>query len=473
MAMLAAVSDATIEKVPDLATELAEAYGRAGKSLWMVGGSVRAALRGEEIADELDFTTDARPEESLEILGAFSGGRVWKTGFEYGTVGAERNGARVEVTTLRSEVYREESRKPNVVFTDSLEEDLSRRDFTINAIAVAVPSGRVIDPFGGLNDLRARRLRTPLEPEVAFSDDPLRMLRALRFVSTLGFRVDDAVLAAISQMGQRLAIVARERIRDEFEKLMLGADPSRALELAVARGLADQFIPEISALELEQDPVHRHKDVLRHTLAVLANVCSMDAGEPDLALRLAAVFHDVGKPNTRRITSDGVTFHHHEVVGARLTEARLTELRFPSRVVEEVRDLVAMHMRFHTYRLGWSDSAVRRYVRDAGGLLGELNTLVRCDCTTRNPAKARKLGDRMDDLEARIAQLAAHEELSRLRPALDGHQVMEHLGIPPGPAVGEALDFLMEVRMEEGEITEEEAYRHLVDWWKGRREEDG
>lgn len=457
---------ATLPRVPRAATSLAAVFARAGFGLWLVGGRVRDAVLGNFHAD-LDFATDARPEATRGILEGWAGGPsgVWLTGFEFGTVGARRGDIKVEVTTFRREVYRRDSRNPEVLFADDLETDLSRRDFTINAMAIALPGREIIDPFHGLDDLAARRIRTPLAPEVSFSDDPLRMLRALRFVSSLEFEVDSKVLAAISTMHDRLRIVSAERIRDEFTKLMLGTAASKALALASATGLAEEFVPELPGLRLEQDPIHRHKDVFTHTLAVLEKVCAADFEDPNLALRIAALLHDIGKPRTRRIGPEGVSFHHHEVVGAELAEARLKSLRYPARLIEEVRELIYLHLRFHTYRLGWSDKAVRRYVRDAGHLLGELNTLVRADCTTRNAVKAQALGERMDELERRIGELAEREELSRLRPALDGHEVMSHLAIPPGPAVGEALDFLMEVRLDEGEVSKEEALRRLDAWW--------
>lgn len=451
-------------EIPPAAVSLAKEFEAAGHGLWLVGGWVRNAI-SEGLPGDLDFTTDARPQESLEILRSWSGTDPWTMGIEFGTVGSQKEGVTVEITTFRSEVYRDDSRNPTVTFAEDLETDLSRRDFTINAMAIRVPGAEIVDPFGGLNDLAARRIRTPLSPPTAFSDDPLRMLRALRFASSLDFQVDEPVIEAIGQMHERLSIVSRERIRDELSKLVIGKAPSRALALAARTGLAEEFLPELPALQLEQDPIHRHKDVFAHTLAVLDKVCAADEQEPDLALRLAAVLHDVGKPKTRQITPKGVTFHHHEVVGADMAEARLRELRYPSRLVDEVKELVYLHLRFHTYRLGWTDKAVRRYVRDAGGLLGKLNTLVRADCTTRNAEKARRLAKRMDELEERIRELAAREELSRLRPALDGDQVMEHLGIGPGRTVGEALKFLMEVRMEEGELDREEAFRRLDEWY--------
>ncbi|MGH2770169.1 MAG: CCA tRNA nucleotidyltransferase, partial [Actinomycetota bacterium] len=385
-------------------------------------GWVRDALLGE-VHSDLDFATDARPEESAEILRGAAGGKVWTTGIDFGTVGARRGKVRVEVTTFRTEVYPGDSRHPRVSYSTDLDIDLSRRDFTINAMAIALPQVELVDPFGGLGDLAVRRIRTPLPPEVSFSDDPLRMLRALRFLSSLDFEIDPGVLAGIAAMAERLRIVSRERIRDELSKLMVGRVPWRALELAAETGLAEEFLPELPRLRLEQDPVHRHKEVFSHTLAVLENVCRLETGPPDPALRLAAVLHDIGKPKTRQITPEGVTFHHHEVVGAEMTQARLRELRYPADLVEEIRQLVYLHLRFHSYRLGWTDRAVRRYVRDAGALLGKLNILVRADCTTRNPRKAMQLSRRMDELEARIRELAASEELSRLRPALDGHEV--------------------------------------------------
>jgi poly(A) polymerase len=434
---------------------------------------VRDALLGK-VHEDLDFTTDATPEESLRILKKWADEGIWTTGVEFGTVAGRRGEMRVEVTTFRTEVYRGDSRNPEVAYASDLETDLSRRDFTVNAMAISIPEGELVDLFGGVADLKAKRIRTPVGAEVSFGDDPLRMLRALRFVSTLGFEAAEEVTKGIAAMRGRLGIVSHERVRDEVTKLMLGKGPSKALDLATSTGLAEEFLPELPALRLEQDPVHRHKDVFHHTLAVLDNVCraEKDAGgeefEPDLALRLAAVLHDVGKPKTRHIGSEGVSFHHHEVVGADMAEARLKELRYPSRLVEEVRELVYLHLRFHTYRLGWTDKAVRRYVRDAGALLGKLNMLVRADCTTRNAVKARELAARMDQLEARIRELAANEELSRLRPALDGNEVMTHLGMEPGPVIGEALDFLMEVRMDEGEISKEEAFARLDEWFAGR-----
>ncbi len=452
---------------PRVALDAAQAFARAGFGLWLVGGWVRDAVLGN-VHTDLDFATDARPEETLKVLQEWSRTVPWTTGIEFGTVGAQRGDIKVEVTTFRSEVYQAGSRNPEVTFAGDLETDLSRRDFTVNAMAITLPDAALVDPFGGLDDLARRRLRTPLSPEVSFSDDPLRMLRAFRFVSTLGFEVDSAVLAAVSQMHDRLSIISSERIRDEFTKLMLGASASVALDLATNASLTQEFLPELPALMLEQDPIQKHKDVFRHTLAVLDNVCTLDADDPDLALRLAGLLHDIGKPKTRQITSKAVSFHHHEVVGATMVENRLRELRYPARLVSEVREIVYLHHRFHTFGMGWTDTAVRRYVRDAGGLLGKLNTLVRADCTTRNPNKARQLAERMDELEARIRELASKEELARMRPALDGNEVMQRLGVSPGRVIGEALDFLMEIRLNEGEIDKDDALARLDEWYKGR-----
>jgi poly(A) polymerase len=456
------------EAIPEVALHLAKAFNESGFGLWLVGGWVRDALLGK-VQSDLDFATEARPEQSLQILKNWSSRPLWTTGMEFGTVGIQYGKMRIEVTTLRTEVYEADSRNPSVTYGRDLKIDLSRRDFTINAMAISLPEIRLEDPFGGINDLVAKRIRTPLAPEISFSDDPLRMLRALRFASTLGFEVNPETLAAITEMHERLSIISAERIHDEFSKLVLGKGASGALDLATETHLADEFLPELPALKLEQDPIHRHKDVFRHSLAVLDNVSATDADSPDLALRLAALLHDIGKPKTRQITSKGVSFHHHEVVGAQMVETRLTELRFPSRLVDEVRQLVYLHLRFHTYALGWTDRAVRRYVRDAGPLLKKLNALVRADCTTRNPAKAARLARRMDALEERIRDLESREELARLRPALDGHEVMDRLGITPGKMVGEALDFLMEIRLDEGEIDKGEALRRIDEWYRERR----
>ena len=448
--------------LPPVATELGARFQKAGHQLYLVGGAVRDAVLGGA-GNELDFATDARPQQVIAILQGWAEAR-FLVGIRFGTVGARKRGHHLEITTFREEIYAEDTRNPEVTFAKDVDTDLARRDFTINAMAVRLPEGEFVDPHRGLFDLAHKRLRTPLEPEVAFTDDPLRMLRAARFVSTLGMEPAPEVVEAMRALRERLRIVSAERIRDELSKLLQGAHVDRGLQLVVEIGLAEEFLPELPGLRLEQDPVHRHKDVLRHTLAVVKR-CPPD----DLTLRLAALLHDVGKPATRQVTPDGVQFHHHEAVGARMAEDRLRALRFPERVVQDVRTLVEMHLRFHTYRLGWTDGALRRYVRDAGPLLDRLNQLTRADCTTQNPKKAKMLAELQDDLEQRIAGLAEEENLAAIKPPLDGHQVMEHLGIQPGPLVGEALDHLLELRMDRGPIPEEEAYRLLDEWWEQRR----
>ena len=448
--------------LPPVAAELGARFQKAGHQLFLVGGAVRDAVLGRT-GDNLDFASDARPQQVIAILQGWAEAR-FLVGIRFGTVGARKRGYLLEITTFREEIYAEDSRNPEVTFAKDVETDLARRDFTINAMAVRLPEGEFVDPHRGLFDLAHKRLRTPLEPEVAFTDDPLRMLRAARFVSTLGMEPAPEVVEAMRALRDRLRIVSAERIRDELSKLLQGEHVDRGLQLVVDTGLADEFLPELTALQLEQDPVHRHKDVLRHTLAVVKR-CPPD----DLTLRLAALLHDIGKPATREITADGVQFHHHEVVGARIAEERLRALRYPEKVVQDVRKLVEMHLRFHTYRLGWTDGALRRYVRDAGPLLDRLNQVTRADCTTQNPKKAKILSELQDDLEQRIARLAEEENLAAIKPPLDGHQVMEHLDIPPGPLVGEALEYLLELRMDRGPISEEEAFRLLDEWWEQRR----
>jgi poly(A) polymerase len=410
---------------------------------------------------DLDLTTDA-PPETVERLVRPWADHVWLQGARFGTVGAARGGVSFEITTFRADVYHHDSRKPEVRFGDDILTDLGRRDFTINAMALRLPDLALVDPHDGLADVLARRLRTPLAVDISFTDDPLRMLRAARFVAQLGVTPSDEVVEAMGRLRDRLDIVSAERIRDELCKLLLAPDPSEGLWLLATTKLADEFFPELNLMSLEQDPIHRHKDVLAHTIAVVANT------RPELRVRLAALFHDVGKPRTRGYSSNGVTFHHHEVVGARMTKARMTELRFANDVIEDVTKLVYLHLRFHTYRMGWTDSAVRRYARDAGDLLDDLNHLTRCDCTTRNQRKAEQLARRMDDLEARIEELRAAEELAAIRPPLDGRQVMEFLGIAPGPIVGEALEFLLEIRLDEGPIDVDTAYAHLDTWARAR-----
>ena len=437
--------------------DMARRFQDAGHTLHLVGGSVRDALIGVTSPD-YDLTTDARPDRTLELVRPWAD-HVWLQGQAFGTIGASQSDMRLEITTFRAEVYRPDSRKPSVTFSDSLETDLSRRDFTVNAMAISLPEPKLVDPYGGLDDLMIhKRLRTPLDPEVSFLDDPLRMMRAARFMSGLGLEPDPALVQAATDLAGRLEVVSAERIRDELNKLLVVADPSAGLWFLVQTGLAGEFLPELPGLELEQDPIHQHKDVLAHTIAVVAKT------RPELVVRLAALLHDIGKPKTRSFGPEGVSFHLHDVVGARMAEERLRALKYPKDTIEAVTQLVLLHLRFHTYKMGWTDKAVRRYVRDAAPLLEQLNELVRCDCTTRNQAKARALSRRMDDLEARIAELAEREELASIRPAIDGHRVMELLGVPPGRVVGEALDMLLEARIEEGPMSEEEAERRLLAW---------
>jgi poly(A) polymerase len=440
--------------------QLARRLGDAGHECLLVGGTVRDAFLDRPHSD-IDLATSARPDE-VEALVRPWADHVWLQGQRFGTVGLERDGVRMEVTTFRAEVYRPESRKPEVVYASDITTDLSRRDFTVNAMALRLVEPELIDPYGGAVDLAARRLRTPLAPAVSFLDDPLRMLRAARFVAQFELEPDPALLRAIEEHRHRLDIVSAERIRDELSKLLLVADPSSGLWLLAETRLADEFLPELNSMRLEQDPIHTHKDVLAHTIAVVRNT------RPELTVRLAALFHDVGKPKTRSFAGGAVSFHHHEVVGARMTEERMRALKYPNHVVDDVTKLVYLHLRIHTYAMGWTDKAVRRYVRDAGDLLDELNHLQRCDCTTRNKNRARALARRMDELESRIAELREQEELHAIRPPLDGRQVMEVLGVAPGRVVGVALDALLEVRLDRGPRDESEAREVLVAWARGR-----
>jgi poly(A) polymerase len=441
--------------------ELARLLVDAGHECYLVGGSVRDAFLDRVVRDgekvDVDITTDARPDV-VEALVRPWADHVWLQGQRFGTIGCERAGTTIEITTFRAEAYHPDSRKPEVAFSDDIETDLSRRDFTINAMALRLPDPVLVDPHGGAVDLAARRLRTPMAPEESFVDDPLRMLRAARFVAQFDLTPDPELLAAIEELRGRLEIVSTERIRDELSKLLLVDDPSAGLWLLAETHLADEFLPELNNMRLEQDPIHSHKDVLAHTIAVVKNT------RPELLVRLAALFHDVGKPKTRSFESGAVSFHHHEVVGARMTEERLRALKYPNDVIADVTQLVYLHLRIHTYAMGWSDKAVRRYVRDAGHLLDDLNHLQRCDCTTRNRNRARALAKRMDELEVRIAELREQEELDAIRPPLDGRQVMDHLGVKPGRMVGDALDMLLEERFERGPIDEAEAYAILDAW---------
>lgn len=452
---------ASIEVDP-LARELGERFAEAGYELYLVGGVVRDALLGRAHTD-LDMATNARPDETLRVVRDWADRRYLK-GIRFGTVGVRKGDRDVEITTFRNEVYRPEDRKPGVTFSDDVQTDLSRRDFSINAMAVRLPDGEFVDPFGGVKALAAKELDTPLDPEISFSDDPLRMLRAARFISQIQVTPTPRVVAAMRAMRERLGIISRERVRDEISKLLLAADPGLGLSFAVETGLAEQFLPELPGLKLEQDPVHKHKDVLSHTFAVIDR-CQQD----DLTLRLAALLHDIGKPPTRKFTEDGVQFHHHEVVGARMAEERLRELRFPNAMIDDVRTLVELHLRFHTYGMGWSDGALRRYVRDAGPLLDRLNQLTRADCTTQNAQKAKRFATLQDELEERIARMAETEALEAIRPPLDGTQIMEHLHVEPGPEVGQALDHLLELRLEGGPIDESEAFAALDAWWTAQQ----
>jgi poly(A) polymerase len=457
--------------LPPVALDLAEAFAAAGHELALVGGPVRDLFLRRDIAD-LDFTTSARPDETEAVLAAW-GDAHWDVGRQWGTIGARRGGTIVEVTTYRSDTYEPASRKPAVEFGDSLEGDLSRRDFTVNAMAIRLPQQELVDPFGGLQALHDGVLTTPAPPEQSFDDDPLRMLRAARFAAQLGFEVGEDVMAAMSAMASRIEIVSPERIQAELVKLLLSPAPRRGLEVLVYTGLADIILPELPALQLEVDEHHHHKDVYEHTLTVLDQAIALETGPdgavpgPDLVLRLAALLHDIGKPATRRFEKGGgVSFHHHEVVGARLAAKRLTALRFDRATIDDVSRLVELHLRFHGYGgAGWTDSAVRRYVTDAGPLLERLHRLTRSDCTTRNKRRAAELSFAYDDLEARIAELSAAEELAAIRPDLDGNQIMEILGLEPGPAVGRAYKHMLDLRLDVGPMTREEAEAALREWW--------
>ncbi len=468
-------------RVSPVAVELGERFAAAGHALHLVGGSVRDALLGR-LGDDLDFTTGARPEQVLSLVEGWAEA-TWTAGIAFGTVGVQRAGFRLEITTYRAEAYDRSTRNPSVTYGDSIVGDLVRRDFTVNAMAVALPDWRAPDAFvdlhGGLDDLAAGVLRTPGTPQESFGDDPLRMLRAARFASQLGFRVDPAVVAAMREMADRLEIVSVERISDELSKLLCGRHPRAGLELLVDTGLAARVLPELPALRLEIDEHHQHKDVYDHTLQVLERAIALEQDGPDLVLRLAALLHDIGKPRTRRKEpGGGVSFHHHEVVGASMAKRRLSALRYPKDVVSAVVLLTELHLRFHGYRVGgqgqgeqgsaWTDSAVRRYVADAGDQLERLHKLVRSDCTTRNRRRAAALAAAYDDLEARIAALAEQEELRRIRPDLDGTAIMKLLQVPPGPLVGQAYKHLLEVRMDRGPLPPEQAEQELLAWARER-----
>ena len=457
---------------PVVAT-LARAFADAGRELAIVGGPVRDALLGREVHD-LDFTTDAKPDDILRIVTPISSAQ-WDVGRDFGTIGARISGEQVEVTTYRADSYDGVTRKPTVEFGDTLDGDLVRRDFTVNSMALRVPSRVLVDPTGGVEDLLARRLRTPSDPRISFGDDPLRMLRAARFSSQLEFDVDPGTETAIGELRQTLEIVSPERIQSELVRLLQTDDPGRGIRLLVDTGLIDVFLPEVPALRLEVDEHHHHKDVYEHSLTVLRQAIALEKernpdAAPDVQLRLAALLHDIGKPSTRRLEpGGGVTFHHHDVRGARMAKKRLQALRFDSDTINVVSRLVELHLRFFGYAEGaWTDSAVRRYVRDAGAELERLHILTRADVTTRNKRKAQRLAGAYDDIERRIAELAAQEQLDAMRPELDGNQIQRILGIPPGREVGEAYRFLLDVRLDEGLIGPEEAERRLRSWWSGR-----
>ncbi|MGI8702087.1 MAG: CCA tRNA nucleotidyltransferase [Nocardioidaceae bacterium] len=452
--------------------EVGNRFAAAGHEIALVGGSVRDALRGQ-LGPDLDFTTSARPGETERVLTGWVDA-LWDIGRDFGTIGARVRDWELEITTYRADAYSADSRKPAVTFGDTLAADLRRRDFTVNAMALVLPSREFVDLYGGARDLEAGLLRTPATPEESFSDDPLRMLRAARFSAQLELTIAPDVLAAMRAMAGRISIVSAERVRDELVKLVLAGHPRTGLTQLVDTGLAGLVLPELPALRLEHDEHHRHKDVYEHSLTVLEQAISMEdrlpGGGPDLVTRLAALLHDIGKPRTRRFLDDGtVTFHHHDVVGAKMVKKRMAALRFSAAETDAVARLVELHLRFHGYGSGeWTDSAVRRYVRDAGPLLDRLHVLTRADSTTRNRRKAERLREVYDDLEQRIARLSADEELASIRPDLDGEQIMAALQIPPGPGVGVAYRFLLELRLEEGPVGADRAREALLAWWPTR-----
>ncbi len=455
---------------PDLPIllELGGMFIDAGEEIALVGGSVRDALMGRSLAD-FDFATSATPEQVLSLVRPWADS-VWEVGIRFGTVGVRKAGHQIEITTYRAEAYEPDSRKPDVVYGRTLDEDLIRRDFTVNALAVSLPGLLLIDRHQGLQDLADEVLRTPAAPEASFSDDPLRMMRAARFVSELGFTIEPQTRAAISEMAERITIVSAERLQAELSRLLLGAHPRRGLAVLVDSGLADHVLPELPALKLEIDEHHRHKDVYEHSLTVLEQAIALETSGPDLVLRLAALLHDIGKPRTRRFEpGGGVSFHHHEAVGARMAKQRLKALRYSNDVIDEVSRLVELHLRFHGYGTGqWTDSAVRRYVRDAGELLPRLHALTRADCTTRNRRRAQALQRAYDGLEERIESLQEQEELAAIRPDLDGNDIMRILGLGPGREVGAAYRFLMDLRLDRGPMGPVLAEEALRAWWAAR-----
>ena len=463
----------TLTRQAPASTALVKAFKEAGFKLALVGGPVRDAILGR-LGNDLDFTTNAHPKECEKILNKWADS-VWNVGAAFGTIAGKKDEITVEITTYRSESYSADSRKPNVEFGENIEGDLSRRDFTINAMALELTTDEptFIDLFGGVSDLQNKVIKTPGKPEDSFSDDPLRMMRAARFMSQLNFKVDPTVVAAMKSMAKRLEIISFERIRDEFIKTIMGQQPKLGITLLVETGLADIFLPEVPQLKLEIDEHHHHKDVYEHSLTVLEQAIRLEdrLGGANLTLRLAALLHDIGKPKTRQlIAGGGVSFHHHEVVGSRMCKERMRKLRFDNHIINDVSQLVFLHLRFHGYGSGeWTDSAVRRYVRDAGELLAHLHLLTRADCTTRNQKKADLLAKTYDELEERIAVLMEQEELDKIRPDLSGEQIMEILKIKPSPMVGKAYDFLLELRLEHGPLGEEKAKELLLNWWQQQK----
>ena len=463
----------TLTQRAPAALELAAAFKAAGFKLALVGGPVRDAILAR-LGNDLDFTTDAHPKDCEKILKKWADA-VWSIGAAFGTVAGKKNEITVEITTYRSENYKVDSRKPEVVFGESIEGDLLRRDFTINAMAVELTTQTptFIDLFNGVADLQNKVIKTPGKAEDSFSDDPLRMMRAVRFSSQLNFTIDTTVITAIKSMASRLSIISAERIRDELTKILMSDQPKAGIYLLTETGLAEIFLPEIPKLKLEIDEHHHHKDVYGHTLTVLDQVIALEnrLGGANLTLRLAALMHDIGKPKTKElIAGGGVSFHHHEVVGARMTKERLRALRFDNQIIKDVAQLVFLHLRFHGYGLGeWTDSAVRRYVRDAGQLLTHLHLLTRADCTTRNQKKAEGLAKTYDQLEQRIQLLMQQEELDKIRPDLTGEEIMAILGIKPSPMVGRAYDYLLELRLEDGPVGKDKAREELLKWWKEQK----
>jgi len=463
----------TLTKHAPTTNSLAQAFKQAGFKLALVGGPVRDAILGR-LGNDLDFTTNALPTESEKILKKWADS-VWNVGVAFGTVAGKKGDITVEITTYRSESYGSDSRKPNVVFGDNIESDLSRRDFTINAMALELttPKPTFIDLFNGVLDLQNKIIKTPGKAEDSFNDDPLRMMRAARFMSQLDFQIDPTVIVAMKAMAARLEIISAERIRDEFIKTILGSKPRLGITLLVETGLADIFLPEVPKLKLEIDEHHHHKDVYEHSLTVLEQAIALEGrlSTPNLTLRLAALLHDIGKPKTKQlIAGGGVSFHHHEVVGARMCKERLKTLRFDNKVINDVCQLISLHLRFHGYGSGeWTDSAVRRYVKDAGELLTHLHLLTRADCTTRNKKKAELLAKTYDELEGRIESLMQQEELNKIRPDLSGEQIMQILNLKPSPMVGKAYDFLLELRLERGPLGQEQAKSELLNWWQQQK----